>query len=154
MKKITNLLLISLLVTSLTGCKTYSEDQKTSFAKTAKELALKKGWKVNQSESGLCLEQQTIGEGNESIVRESIVTLRYKGSLLNGNVFDQTEPGKTMKANLKGLIGGFQEGLIGQKKGAKIRLIIPPNLGYGDQALEKIPANSILLFEIEVIDFI
>lgn len=154
MKKNKILLLVCLLTAVLFGCKTYSEDQKTTFAETVKNLATKNGWKTTQSESGLCLEQLKLGDGDETIVRESIVTLKYKGSLTNGFVFDQTEPGKTMKANLKGLIGGFQEGLLGQKKGAKIRLIIPPNLGYGDQALEKIPANSILLFEIEIIDFI
>lgn len=154
MKKITSLLLIAILSIVTFGCKTYSEDQKTTFAESALSLAKKNGWKVTQSESGLCLEQLKLGEGDEAIVRESIVTLSYKGSLLNGTVFDQTEPRKTMKANLTGLIGGFQEGLLGQKKGAKIRLIIPPNLGYGDQALDKIPANSLLIFEIEVVDFI
>jgi FKBP-type peptidyl-prolyl cis-trans isomerase len=154
MKKITSLLLIAILSIVTFSCKTYSEDQKTTFAQSALSLAKKNGWKVTQSESGLCVAQIKLGEGEETIVRESIVTLSYKGSLINGTVFDQTEPGKTMKANLKGLIGGFQEGLLGQKKGAKIRLIIPPNLGYGDQALEKIPANSLLLFEIEVVDFI
>lgn len=154
MKKSSILLYIVLVTILMFGCKTYSEDQKTSFAQYAFSLAKKKGWKVSQSESGLCIEQLKLGEGEETIVRESIVTLAYKGNLLNGTVFDQTEPGKTMKANLKGLIGGFQEGLLGQKKGAKIRLIIPPNLGYGDQNLDKIPSNSFLIFEIEVIDFI
>lgn len=94
------------------------------------------------------------GEGEELIQRGSIVKLSYKGQLKNGKVFDQTEPGKPFESEIKGLIGGFQEALLGQKKGAKLRLIIPPHLGYGTDKLDKIPANSILIFELEVVDFV
>jgi FKBP-type peptidyl-prolyl cis-trans isomerase FkpA len=143
-----------LFASFLSACNTYSDDEKQSFGQETKAFADKKGWKVERSESGLCVQILREGDGTEVIQTGSIVTITYKGTLKNGKTFDQTEPGKPLKANLKGLIGGFQEGLLGQKKGAQLRLIIPPQLGYGDQKQDKIPGNSILIFDIEIVDFI
>jgi FKBP-type peptidyl-prolyl cis-trans isomerase FkpA len=149
--KILTFLLLSI---SLVACKTYSEEDKVNFNKEITKIAKQKKWNITFSESGLGIELLNVGEGEEVIQRESIVKLNYKGQLKNGKVFDQTEPGKPFESEIKGLIGGFQEALLGQKKGAKLRLIIPPHLGYGADKLDKIPSNSILLFELEVVDFV
>jgi FKBP-type peptidyl-prolyl cis-trans isomerase FkpA len=53
---------------------------------------------------------------------------------------------------MKDLIEGWKEGMMYLKPGGKIKLIVPPYLGYGDYKLEKVPPHSILYFEIEVID--
>lgn len=143
-----------LLTISLVACKTYSEEDKVSFNKEITKIAKQKKWNITFSPSGLGIQLMNEGEGEELIQRGSIVKLSYKGQLKNGKVFDQTEPGKPFESEIKGLIGGFQEALLGQKKGAKLRLIIPPHLGYGTDKLDKIPANSILIFELEVVDFV
>lgn len=143
-----------LLTISLVACKTYSEEDKVSFNKEITKIAKQKKWDITFSPSGLGIQLMNEGEGEELIQRGSIVKLSYKGQLKNGKVFDQTEPGKPFESEIKGLIGGFQEALLGQKKGAKLRLIIPPHLGYGTDKLDKIPANSILIFELEVVDFV
>ena len=136
----------------LTSCSTYSDADKNGFEQKIERYATKKNWDMTVSESGLHYQVLQEGTGDEPITFGSEVTLSYKGTLLNGKVVDQTPPNKPLKSLLKGLIKGFQEGLLGQTAGAKVRLIIPPQIGYGDTELEKIPANSILVFEIEVVD--
>lgn len=142
------------LITLATACKTYSEEDKTSFDRKIERFVEKKGWTLTKSESGLYTMQLQEGTGDEAVIFGSEVTIAYKGTLMNGSIFDQTPPNKPLKSQLKGLIMGFQEGLLGQKKGAKLRLIVPPQLGYGDMELEKIPQNSVLIFEIELLEVI
>lgn len=77
----------------------------------------------------------------------SIITINYTGKLLNGTMFDQ---GTDAKFQLGSLIAGWRLGVPKIKKGGKIRLIIPSGFGYGTSATNKIPANSILDFEIEL----
>jgi len=81
----------------------------------------------------------------------SNVTVKYKGYLTNGTVFDESSDlGATF--NLTGVIKGWQEGIPLFKKGGKGKLIIPSALAYGGQASGKIPANSVLIFDIELLD--
>jgi FKBP-type peptidyl-prolyl cis-trans isomerase FkpA len=81
----------------------------------------------------------------------SYVTVKYKGSLTNGTVFDETKSGQTYSNYLANLIRGWLNGIPLIKTGGKIHLYIPPSLGYGSNASEKIPANSILFFEVELV---
>ena len=81
----------------------------------------------------------------------SNVTVKYTGYLTNGNVFDQTTSGgATFK--LSGVIKGWQEGIPLFNKGGKGKLLIPSALGYGSQATGSIPANSVLIFDVEILD--
>jgi FKBP-type peptidyl-prolyl cis-trans isomerase FkpA len=87
----------------------------------------------------------------------SYVSVKYKGSLANGTVFDSTAATPD-SFNLISLIEGWKKGIPLIKKGGKIHLYIPPSLGYGsvDQKDSSgavvIPANSILIFDIELVD--
>jgi hypothetical protein len=54
---------------------------------------------------------------------------------------------------VKGVVPGFSEGLKLMNKGAKYRFWIPPTLGYGDKAAGPIPANSVLVFDLELLDW-
>jgi FKBP-type peptidyl-prolyl cis-trans isomerase FkpA len=81
----------------------------------------------------------------------STVSVNYEGKLTNGMVFDHTTAGQPATFNLGDLVTGFRNGTIQIKTGGKIRLYIPPSLGYGSRANGSIPANSILIFTVELI---
>jgi len=98
--------------------------------------------------SGLFYKIENSGTGNNPGACSN-VTVKYKGMLTNGTVFDQaTTP---VSFNLGMLITGWRNGLPLIKEGGKIILYTPPSLGYGSQANGSIPANSILIFEVELI---
>lgn len=90
------------------------------------------------------------GAGNHVYTQNSKITVKYKGRLLNGTVFDETTGGAERNFILGGLIRGWQIGLQKIQKGGKIRLIIPSFYGYGSTPRNGIPANSVLDFEIEL----
>jgi len=78
----------------------------------------------------------------------SEVSVNYKGTLTNGTVFDQKSDARFQ---LKGLISGWQMGIPLIGNGGKITLYLPPTFAYGDKASGGIPANSILIFSIDLI---
>lgn len=106
---------------------------------------------VQQTESGL---QYLITDpGND--VRPNptdIVKVHYKGTLLDGTVFDQTQPDTPAEFPLDRVIAGWQEGLQLIGVGGKATLFVPSKLGYGPQDMGTIPANSILVFDVELLD--
>ncbi len=84
----------------------------------------------------------------------SVVTVHYTGRLLNGTVFDSTHDfGQPIEISLSQVIAGWREGLQLFGRGGEGQLIIPSRLGYGSTALPGIPANSVLVFDIHLIDF-
>lgn len=101
--------------------------------------------------SGLYYITTVTGTGTAPTVA-STVEVKYKGSLINGTVFDQTATDKTFTYALSGLILGWQIGIPLMKEGGKATLLIPSRLGYGGSNLGAIPPNSVLIFDIELID--
>jgi FKBP-type peptidyl-prolyl cis-trans isomerase FkpA len=91
----------------------------------------------------------TEGTGVNPTVSNS-VTLFYKGTLTNGNIFDQTGA-NPVTFGLGQLILGWQYGLPLIKPGGSIILYLPPELGYGSRSAGSIPPNSVLIFEIQLI---
>jgi FKBP-type peptidyl-prolyl cis-trans isomerase len=80
------------------------------------------------------------------------VTVHYKGTLLDGTVFDSSiDRGEPVTFPLNQVIKGWTEGMQKCKLGGKIQLFIPSELAYGDKATGPIPANSTLIFEIELL---
>ena len=83
----------------------------------------------------------------------STVSVKYAGYLTNGFKFTSTQEETVGAAYTLGqLIIGWQRGLPLIKKGGSINLYLPPTLGYGANAAGSIPANSILLFTIQLVD--
>lgn len=87
----------------------------------------------------------------------SNIQINYTGQLTNGNVFDSQN---NAVFTLGSLIEGWKYGLPLIRKGGRIKLYIPPSLGYGSTDLKDqstgniiIPANSVLIFEITLTDF-
>lgn len=99
------------------------------------------------------LQYIVIEEGaGQSPSPQNKVKTHYKGTLLDGTVFDSSyENGEPITFGITHVIKGWQEALVLMKPGAKWKLFIPPYLGYGDRATGSIPANSLLIFEIELI---
>ncbi|MBS1659819.1 MAG: FKBP-type peptidyl-prolyl cis-trans isomerase [Bacteroidetes bacterium] len=83
----------------------------------------------------------------------SPITVAYTGTLTDGTIFDQQNSYATQLSNL---IDGWQQGVPLIKKGGRIWLYIPPSLGYGSQSISAgnvtIPASSILIFDIHLLD--
>jgi len=116
------------------------------------ENAKKEG--VKTTESGL--QYQVIEPAKDADAprpdKNSVVTVFYKGTLLDGKVFDQNIGKDPIEFPLNAVIPGWSEGVSLMQKGAKYRFWIPPKLGYGDRAVGQIPANSVLVFEVELVD--
>ncbi len=144
------LLFITLILLAL-GCKTYSEDDRDGFDAKIKRYLEKSPVKYEKSESGLYYYIEKEGEG-PYIKATDEVSFVYEGKLLNGDVFDGKNKKKPVTYQVKELIMGWQEAMLYLKKGGKIKLIVPPQLGYGDYDLNDIPPNSVLLFDLEVTD--
>jgi FKBP-type peptidyl-prolyl cis-trans isomerase FkpA len=94
-------------------------------------------------------------EGNEgeNPTVQSRVSVGYKGYLLNGNVFDQTIGNEVRTFGLSNVIQGWQIGIPLMTRGSEATLFIPSGLGYGNASRSGIPANSVLIFEVKLIDF-
>ena len=83
------------------------------------------------------------------------VTVNYTGTLTDGTKFDSSlNPGRTPFQFTLGqnkVIQGWELGVVGMKVGEKRKLTIPPELGYGSQTVGPIPANSTLVFEVDLL---
>ena len=80
------------------------------------------------------------------------VTVDYRGKLVDGTEFDSSySTGMPATFPVNRVIKGWQEALVMMKPGAKWQLFIPPELAYGPRAQQKIPANSLLIFDVSVI---
>ena len=85
----------------------------------------------------------------------STVKALYTGKLTDGTVFDSTDKngGEPLEFSLGGVIRGWTEGLQLIGKGGKIHLWVPSELGYGARSAGEIPANAVLEFDVELVDF-
>jgi FKBP-type peptidyl-prolyl cis-trans isomerase FklB len=80
------------------------------------------------------------------------VTVDYRGRLMDGTEFDSSySRGVPTPFPVNGVIKGWQEALVLMKPGAKWQLFIPPELAYGPRGQQKIPPNSLLIFDVNVI---
>ncbi len=106
--------------------------------------------------SGTQIEDIETGTGGEARKGQN-VTVHYTGWLFvdgeRGKRFDSSRGGEpfTFQLGAGGVIKGWDVGLVGMKEGGIRTLIIPPKDGYGDEGDETIPANSWLMFEVELI---
>ena len=107
---------------------------------------------VTTTESGL--QYQTLREGTgASPTADDLVLVHYEGKLADGSVFDSSyRTGQPAAFRVGEVVKGFGEGLQRMKTGGKARFVIPPALGYGAKDVGGvIPANSVLIFEVELL---
>lgn len=103
-----------------------------------------------QSNTGLYYIITKEGTGNKPTI-SSNVKVYYKGYLLNGTVFDESEA-DGIDFNLNQLISGFGEGMTYLKEGGETTLIIPSKLAYGNNSSGKIPGGSVIVFDVKLIN--
>lgn len=112
---------------------------------------------VVTTESGLQIKEITKGTG-PSPTDADVTLINYEGTLMDGKAFDANQ---RVPMPVAGSIPGFSEALKRMQRGGKYRLWIPPELGYGAEEKANpqtgevvIPANSMLIFDVELVEFI
>ncbi|MEB3265076.1 MAG: FKBP-type peptidyl-prolyl cis-trans isomerase [Cyanobacteriota bacterium] len=109
--------------------------------------------KERTTESGLRITELEEGSGAVASPGQ-LVTVHYRGTLTNGKEFDASYGRGPFSFPLGGgrVIRGWDEGVAGMKVGGKRRLVIPPDLAYGERgAGGVIPPNATLIFEVELL---
>ena len=151
-----NSIFILLTFVLLIGCKkdtvTYQEQLDMDIAIIENYLS-QDSITATKDPSGLFYVIDEEGTGTEFPKFNSTVVLSYSGKLLDGTIFDSASTVNPLSSNLQSLIRGWQIGVPKFKKGGKGTLYIPSGLGYGTRATGSIPANSVLIFDIELLNF-
>lgn len=107
--------------------------------------------KAQKTASNLYYIVEKEGDGTHPQITDN-VTVHYKGYFLDGSVFDSSyERGQPATFPLNRVVAGWQEGIPLFQRGGGGKLLIPSNLGYGSTPPPGIPANSVLIFDVEVL---
>ncbi|HLT05064.1 MAG TPA: FKBP-type peptidyl-prolyl cis-trans isomerase [Pseudomonas sp.] len=102
----------------------------------------------------LRIEDLQPGDG-KAVVKGALITTHYTGWLEDGTVFDSSvRKGRPFQCVIGTgrVIKGWDQGLMGMRVGGKRKLFVPAHLGYGERQVGRIPANSNLTFEIELLE--
>jgi len=94
------------------------------------------------------------GDG-KAAVKGALITTQYTGWLEDGTEFDSSwSRGKPFQCVIGTgrVIKGWDQGIMGMQVGGKRKLLVPAHLGYGERTMGKIPPNSNLVFEIELLE--
>jgi FKBP-type peptidyl-prolyl cis-trans isomerase len=126
-----------------------NEEQRQAEAEFFAETGKKPG--ITVTESGLRYEVITEGTGAKPGPADT-VRVNYEGTFTDGTVFDSSYArGEPAEFSLSGVIPGWTEGIQLMSEGAKYKLYVPSDLGYGPGGYGSIPPNSPLIFEVELI---
>ena len=111
---------------------------------------------MTKSTTGLYVRDDVVGTGAD-VANDQAASVKYKGWISSGSSFDAgtlnfaSFPLMVANDPTSRVIPGFEEGVRGMKVGGKRTIVIPPQLGYGYTPLLGIPANSVLIFSIELL---
>lgn len=140
-------LILLILVISLFSCNKKKKQAKVDDDIIVNYLA-KNQLTATKTESGLYYIINNLGVG-EKPTRNSTVRVAYRGYFTNNNPFDDSDT-TGITFSLNSVIEGWQEGIPYFKPGGRGVLLIPSALGYGSTARQGIPANSVLIFDINL----
>jgi len=131
------------------------DDAKSNLEKGKKYLednAKKQG--VTVTKSGLQYEVEKMGTGEKPKATDT-VRVHYVGTLIDGTKFDSSYDRKEpAEFPLDHVISGWTEGVQLMPVGSKFKFTLPANLAYGEQGAGSIPPNSVLVFEVELLDIV
>ncbi len=103
--------------------------------------------------SGLQILSLQEGTGTVNPTAKSKVKVHYHGTLTDGTVFDSSvDRGEPIVFGLNQVIKGWTEGLQTMVVGQKVRLFVPSDLAYGNRGVGTIPAGSVLIFDVELLE--
>ena len=121
---------------------------KVTLAKDGKPSIDMNGYKGSDT---LISQDLIRGEGAEVKDTQTVIA-HYTGWLLDGTQFDSSwDRGASSSFSLDEVITGWKQGLAGHTVGSQVLLVVPPDLGYGDKDSGKIPANSTLVFVVDIL---
>jgi FKBP-type peptidyl-prolyl cis-trans isomerase FkpA len=152
MMKIRNLILLGFLAVLFAACSKDDDNQAELDDQIINDYLNQHNLNAEEHGSGLyyiITEEGSGGHPGEA----STVEVLYTGYLTNGNVFDETSGNVPVSFPLQNLIEGWKIGIPLMKKGGSATFFIPSDLGYGSTAHYGIPANSVLIFDITLIDY-
>lgn len=107
---------------------------------------------AEETASGLHYIVQQEGTGNHPVASDD-VHVRYKGYFTDGEVFDESDA-SGITFNLQSVIDGWTEGIPKFKEGGEGMLLIPSALAYGEKGSGSIPPNTVLIFDVELLDIV
>lgn len=145
---------LCLIVALFSGClksKTCSPNAPSAEAGQIQAFASANGINAIPHSSGLYYEIVNPGNGGFPNQNSKIV-ITYVGKLMDGTVFDRQDVPNTTAWPLTGLIEGWRIGIPLIQRGGHIRLIVPSALAYGCEPYQTLPGNSILYFEVQLVD--
>lgn len=151
------LFLLALVGVVLTACNKDDFDAVEQLEKdkvAIRQYLADKNLTADSTASGLYYITTKEGDGTAHPNLGSTVVVGYKGYRLDGFVFDQSQSGAPATFALANLIAGWREGIQLMKKNGRMTMFVPSYLAYGRYgAGADIPANTPLIFEIELVDF-
>lgn len=154
MKKLS--LLVVILLVAFAGCKKDKVDQGEIDNKLILAYIQANNLTTTAKPTGSGLYYIVTDQGDATRpIYTSTVYVKYRGYLLDGTQFDSSYEAseQPVQFTVGGVIKGFGEGLKLFGKGGKGKLIIPSTLGYGSTISGDIPANSVLIFDFELVNF-
>jgi FKBP-type peptidyl-prolyl cis-trans isomerase FklB len=90
------------------------------------------------------------GKGKKPVAG-SRVTCRYKGTLIDGKVFDQTDSRRPALMNIDGFVPGLREAVMLMPTGSKWEIVVPPKLGFGAVGNRGVGPNAVLVYQMEIL---
>jgi FKBP-type peptidyl-prolyl cis-trans isomerase FkpA len=143
------------VILALASCK---KDEHDEAAQLEKDIAVIQKYltdnalEAQQTSSGLHYIIDNPGSGAQP-TSTSNVKVRYRGYFTNGETFDES-PSAGITFNLQNVIPGWTEGIPLFKTGGSGMLLIPSKLGYGPKGNSTIPGNTVILFDVELLEVI
>ncbi|MDP3052368.1 MAG: FKBP-type peptidyl-prolyl cis-trans isomerase [bacterium] len=155
-KNLKILLIIMAIVIVATGILAFSKSASQNKEANINTIINNQNQMKNETlADGLQIIDEVAGTGAEAAAG-NIVSVNYVGTLTNGKKFDSSYDRNQPFSFVLGagqVIKGWDEGVAGMRVGGKRKLVIPPDLAYGAQSIGNglIPANSTLIFEVELL---